>query len=90
MSTSEKRLKKLHASPPPTDFRWDEFVAVMREAGFIESCKGGSHYTFQHSNGFTFRMSKTHPQGILKKYQIADAIDALEAAKMNNGDAGNG
>lgn len=33
---------------------------------------------FEHTSGFRFRMSKTHPSGILKSYQIHDAKNALK------------
>lgn len=77
MSKQQKRLKKLCAVPKPNDFTWDDFISVMRSVGFTESCEGGSHYTFEHVSGFTFGASKTHPSGILKSYQIRDAIEAL-------------
>ena len=77
MSKKEKRLQKLCAIPPPKDFPWDELVAVMRAADFKAYCDGGSHYTFEHISGFSFGMSKTHPSGILKRYQVEDAIEAL-------------
>ena len=50
----------------------------MRYHGFESSCGGVSHYIFEHSSGFRFRMSKTHPAGILKTYQIRDAQKALK------------
>lgn len=52
-------------------------MSVMRSVGFDEHCDGGSHYTFEHSSGFTFVASKTHPSGILKPYQIRVAKEAL-------------
>ena len=33
---------------------------------------------FEHTSGFRFRMSKTHPSGILKAYQVRDAKKALK------------
>jgi predicted RNA binding protein YcfA (HicA-like mRNA interferase family) len=77
MSKQEKRIRKLCKNPPPTDFRWDDLVAMMNAAGFVESCDGGSHYEFQHESGFTFTMSRTHPDGLLKRYQVKAAKDAL-------------
>ena len=32
---------------------------------------------FVHTSGFRFSMSKTHPSGILKAYQVHDAKKAL-------------
>lgn len=77
MSKKEKLLNKLCATPPPKDFTWEDMVTLMRRFEFKETCNGGSHYTFEHTSGFRLCMSKTHPSGILKTYQIRDAKDAL-------------
>lgn len=77
MSKKEKLQQKLFATPPPKDFTWEELVVVMQRANFSESCGGGSHYTFEHTSGYRFQMSKTHPSGILKRYQVDAAKDAL-------------
>lgn len=49
----------------------------MNGADFDAWCDGGSHYTFEHPSGFSFGISKTHPSGILKRYQVLSAIEAL-------------
>lgn len=77
MSKKEKMLQKLQATPRPIDFTWSELVTLMRRAGFKEECSGGSHYMFEHDSGYRFGMSKSHPSGILKAYQIEAAIEAL-------------
>lgn len=77
MSKRDKRIRRLFAIPPPIDFSWSELIAVMKAAGFREYCDGGSHYTFEHSSGYSFVVSKTHPSGILKHYQVVDAKEAL-------------
>lgn len=78
MSKKQKRLKELFSSPPPRDFSWENLVAVMASAGFSNHCDhGGSHYIFEHVNGYRVSMSKTHPGGILKAYQVKDAKEAL-------------
>lgn len=77
MSKSKKRLDSLFSTPAPTDFRWDDLIVIMTEQGFKNECRGGSHYTFEHTNGFVFTMSKTHPNGILKAYQVKAAKSAL-------------
>lgn len=33
---------------------------------------------FEHTSGFRFSMSKTHPSGILKSYQVRDAKNVLK------------
>lgn len=77
MSKKQKLIGVLFRNPPPRDFRWDDLVTLMRQAGFSETCDGGSHYTFEHVGGFRFTMSKTHPDGVLKAYQVRDAKEAL-------------
>lgn len=79
MSKKEKRIHRLCSIPPPKDFSWVELVSLMNGAGFREYCDGGSHYTFEHTSGFSFCMSKTHPSGILKRYQVDAAKEALRA-----------
>jgi len=78
MSKKEKLLRKLFAVPPPKTFTWEELIAVMMQAGFTHECKGGSHYTFEHETGLRVVISKTHPSGILKPYQIKAVKQALE------------
>ena len=51
----------------------------MNSLGFKATCTGGSHYTFEYTSGFKFGASKTHPNGLLKKYQFRDAIAAIKA-----------
>lgn len=88
MSKKLKLLLKLRKIPSPKDFPWEDLVTLMRQAGFDESCESGSHYMFEHmKTGFRFGMSKTHPSGILKKYQIDAAKQALETVKVLAGDS---
>jgi predicted RNA binding protein YcfA (HicA-like mRNA interferase family) len=76
-SKKDKLLAKLCASPSPRDFPWHDLISLMSNYGFKSTCSGGSHYTFEHTSGFRFSMSKTHPSGILKTYQVRDAKNAL-------------
>ncbi|MHB1655615.1 MAG: type II toxin-antitoxin system HicA family toxin [Burkholderiales bacterium] len=78
MARKEKRLERLFANPSPKDFHWNDLLSVMTASGFKYECNGGSHYMFEHSNGMRLRISKTHPSGILKLYQINYITDALE------------
>lgn len=86
MSKKEKRIAKLCAVPPPKDFTWSELISVMRAAGFTEYCDGGSHYTFEHISGFSLVISRTHPSGILKRYQVDDVKEALRYLGIIEGD----
>lgn len=82
MSKKAKLLERLFAHPTPKDFTWDELVSVMKRAGFSNRCSGGSHYTFEHESGYRFCISKTHPGGILKSYQVQAAKEALEYVSL--------
>jgi len=79
MSKKQKLLEKLCAIPEPKDFPWENLVTLMRQNGFTESCEGGSHYTFEHISGLRLSISKTHPSGVLKRYQVRDVKDTLRA-----------
>lgn len=79
MSKKEKRLVRLFGVPPPTDFTWSELLSVMDAANFTNHCDGGSHYIFEHVDGYRFSISKTHPSGILLRYQIKDVKEALQS-----------
>ncbi|MCI5121095.1 MAG: HicA protein [Candidatus Electrothrix sp. AUS4] len=80
MGKKEKLLKKLFATPAPKDFRWNDLLTLTKGYGFRNSCQGGgSHYMFEHEQtGLRFSMSKTHPGGILKAYQVKAARKALQ------------
>jgi hypothetical protein len=83
VSKKEKLLLKLCRVPAPKDFTWEDAVTLLRHFDFTESCEGGSHYMFEHSSGFRFGMSKTHPSGLLKRYQIDDAKSAIDRVKTH-------
>jgi hypothetical protein len=83
VSRAAKSLQKLFRLPPPKDFAWEAFETVMTRAGFTGRCSGGSHYTFTHESGFCFGISKTHPSGVLKAYQVRDAKEALSRVGVN-------
>lgn len=78
MSKKAKLKQKLFSTPPPKDFKWDELITLMRGYGFKESCSNGSHYMFDH-NSIDYRVGivKTHPSGILKRYQVDNAKEAI-------------
>ncbi len=82
MSQKEKLLSKLYATPFPKDFPWHDLLTLMGHFGFKSTCSGGSHYMFEHTSGFRFSMSKTHPSGVLKSYQVRDAKNALKHIEL--------
>jgi predicted RNA binding protein YcfA (HicA-like mRNA interferase family) len=70
LSKKDKRIQKLFSNPAPKDFTWAELIALMDSNSFKNECSGGSHYIFEHTCGLKLIISKTHPSGILKPYQI--------------------
>jgi len=86
VSKTEKLLRRLFRVPPPKDFSWEELLTVMTRAGFVHECQGGSHFMFEHSGGVRFSMSRTHPSGVLKLYQIRAAQSALKAVGISQED----
>ena len=78
MSKKEKLRSKLFSTLPPKNFSWEELITLMTQAGFTNSCEGGSHYMFRHSTELRIAVSKTHPSGILKSYQVKAVKEALE------------
>lgn len=81
MSKKDKLLDRLFANPAPTDFEWEKMITLMIQHEFTPSCSGGSHHTFQHVSGYTFKLSKTHPSGILKAYQVRAVREALQTVR---------
>lgn len=78
MSRKQKLFDKLKRKPSPLDFTWEDLVSVMNHHGFKEDCSDGSHYSFEHDSGLRLIISKPHPSNFLKRYQIKDALVAIE------------
>jgi len=82
MSQYDKRLERLCRRPPPTDLRWDEFVAILGSLGFVlhERSGGSSHkYLVATVTGQERRIdtSRPHPGGIMKQYQLRETVAKL-------------
>ena len=91
MSKRDKLLMRLAARPAPKDFSWNELLTVMGRCGFASRCDGGSHYMFEHEQTeFRVGVSRTHPGGILKAYQVKDVVEALTRVGALDGEERNG
>lgn len=77
MSKKDKLLKRLFSVPGPKDFEWRELITLMEQCGFKATCRGGSHYMFEHTTGYCKRIPRPHPDGTLKSYQVKEAKAAL-------------
>lgn len=78
MTKRDKLLDRLCRRPRPTDFPWDDLVTLFKQHDFKVTCPSGSHHWFSHPSGLVFRASRSHPRGLLKTYQIEQAIEALQ------------
>ena len=79
MSRSEKTVKRF--AGVPKDFTRDEFVKVMVYFGFTElktGKTGGSRRKFIDDNKNIISLHKPHPQQIMKRYAIEEAITLLK------------
>jgi predicted RNA binding protein YcfA (HicA-like mRNA interferase family) len=83
MAKQDKVEEKLYKKPPPTDLHWDELRGLLLSKGYREIQGSGSRVKFHHPEHGDALISihKPHPSGILKRYQIKDVIEALEALK---------
>jgi len=81
MSTKDKLLERFKKQPK--DFTWDELVRLFGLLGFTMDSRGktsGSRVRFKNSN-YVFYIHKPHPESIMKKYALSNAMDYLK----NNG-----
>lgn len=81
MSQRDKLEQKLRAKPKPVSFPWDDLVTLMSSKGFkiLTKRAKSSHFTFYHSaSGLKVKLSRSHPDDVLKAYQISDVIEALD------------
>jgi hypothetical protein len=78
LSRRDKLIKRLLSRP--SDFTFDELVALLRSFGYSISRAGktgGSRVAFADDKGDYIRLHKPHPGNILKHYQADDIITAL-------------
>jgi predicted HicB family RNase H-like nuclease len=78
MSKQEKALRRL--SSKPTDFTWPELASVMNALGIEMTSASGSGRKFRNPvTGKQFTIHQPHPSNILKRYQVNEAVEFLEA-----------
>ncbi len=78
MSKKEKLIARFLSMP--SDFHYDEMVALLRIYGFNEVKKGktsGSRVKFENEEGVPIILHKPHPSGIMKRYQMKQLKELL-------------
>ena len=81
MSQRDKLEQNFRAKPKPVSFPWDDLVTLMISKGFqiLTKKAKSSHFTFYHpASGLKVKISRSHPNDVLKAYQISAVIDALD------------
>jgi len=79
MGRPEKVIKRF--AEISKGFTWDEFVKVMAHFGFNElqtGKTGGSRRKFVDEHKNVISLHKPHPQHIMKRYAIKEALTTLK------------
>lgn len=82
MAKTDKLLTKLKKKPPPTDFTWQQLTTLLCSYG-CEVIKGsGSRRKFFHpASKRILSLHEPHPDPVLKRYMIDDALEFIENIK---------
>lgn len=80
MSKYQKALSRLCSSPPPSDLRWSELVAVLEGLGYQMLKNSGSRRKFFHSGkGALIICHEPHPSPSVDKGCIVNVVEHLRA-----------
>ena len=85
MTKADKLFQKLFSNPPPKNFKWDDFVTLMKRLGFtLEfNARGSSHCIFYKDNPrVVLQFLKPHPGDELKVIYIKKARAFLEEQNL--------
>lgn len=80
MAKVDKLLQKLFSNPPPKNFKWEDFVTLMKRLGFsLEfNGRGSSHCIFYKDDPHVvLQFVKPHPSDELKVIYIKKAKEFL-------------
>lgn len=79
MSKHEKILKRLSATPIPSNIKWDELVGVLKYLGYELLNNSGSRRKFFHKEkNHLIICHEPHPNPDVDKGCIADVVEHLE------------
>jgi len=83
MSKHAKNLAKLQANPPPSDFKWDDLVSLLKHIGFRQLNNSGSRRKFYHQEkNLLISCHEPHPQPNVDKGCIVDIVEVLQASGL--------
>ena len=77
MSRHEKLLQRIASNPK--DFDWSELVSLMSYFGVeLRTTAGSARRFINPASKQAFYIHQPHPSGILKPYQVREAIKFLK------------
>jgi predicted RNA binding protein YcfA (HicA-like mRNA interferase family) len=80
MSKHQKALEKLCTTPPASDIKWNELVAVLSQLGYKELKGKGSRRKFHHAaRELLIICHRPHPSPEVDKGCIVDVAEHLRA-----------
>lgn len=86
MSRHQKALARLQASPPPSNFTWDELVGVLKHLGYsVLNGKGSRRKFFHQERKLLIICHEPHPSSIVDKGCIVDVVEHLRANGLLQG-----
>lgn len=83
MSKKDKLIERFKAKP--ADFTWNELERMLAGLGYElapQGKTGGSRRRFVHTNKAFITLHKPHPGNLLKRYQIQQIYDTLNAEHL--------
>lgn len=80
MSRQSKALERLCATPPPSDFKWDRLVTVMKHLGYEVVKNKGSRRKFYNAElDLLINCHQPHPSPHVDKGCISNIVEHLRS-----------
>ena len=80
MSKQQKRLARLCAKPPPSDFKWSELRTVLEHFGYTMLTNSGSRRKFYHPQKQALIIChEPHPTPDVDKGCVVEVVEHLRA-----------
>jgi predicted RNA binding protein YcfA (HicA-like mRNA interferase family) len=79
MAKHAKTLRRICATPAPTDVTWAEVVGLLKSLGFEEKRNDGSRRKFFNPlSKMVINMHSPHPSPVLKLYAVRQLAEQLK------------